>query len=105
MTQAADFIGKGFAFPLRVDATGSIALSGGAGDVDSALRMILSTAPGERVFRAEFGCRIWDLLFHPINASTIGLMGEAVRAAIGQWEPRIELEEVTIEPDAWQAML
>jgi hypothetical protein len=101
MSGAGDFVGKGFAFPMRVDSTGGIALSGGGGEVDASLRMVLSTAPGERVFRPEFGCRIWDLLFHPINASTIGLMAEAVRVAVGQWEPRIELEDVVIEPDPY----
>jgi uncharacterized protein len=101
MSGPADFVGKGFAFPMRVDASGGIALSGAEGDVGAAMRMILSTAPGERVFRPDFGCRIWDLLFHPINASTIGLMAEAVRAAVGQWEPRVDLEDVTIEPDPY----
>ena len=44
--------------------------------------MVLITAPGERVMRPQFGCRIWDLLFEPINANTLGLMAEAVRDAI-----------------------
>ena len=52
--------------------------------------MILTTAPGERLMRPEFGCRIWELLFEPINANTLGLMGEAVREAIGRWEPRVD---------------
>ena len=51
---------------------------------------MLPTAPGERVMRPQFGCRIWELLFEPINANTLGLMGEAVREALGPWEPRID---------------
>ena len=61
--------------------------------------MAIITAPGERVMRPQFGCRIWDLLFEPINANTLGLMGEAVRDAVSQWEPRVVLEELDIEPD------
>lgn len=50
--------------------------------------------------RPEFGCRIWELLFEPINANTLGLMAQAVREAVRQWEPRAELDDVVVEPDA-----
>ncbi|MGE3621664.1 MAG: GPW/gp25 family protein [Acidimicrobiia bacterium] len=93
-------VGRGLAFPMRVDHTGAIALTSGAEDIDGSLRVVISTAPGERVMRPLFGCRIWDLLFEPINATTLGLMAQAVRDAVAQWEPRVELEDVTVVPDA-----
>lgn len=96
---AGDFIGRGISFPMRVDQSGAIAFTNGATDIDASLRMILTTAPGERVMRPAFGCRIWELLFEPINANTMGLMGEAVREAVGRWEPRITLDDVRISPD------
>lgn len=94
-----DFVGRGISFPIRVDQSGAIALTSGASDIDSSLRMILTTAPGERVMRPMFGCRIWELLFEPINANTLGLMSEAVREAVSRWEPRITLDDVRIDPD------
>jgi phage baseplate assembly protein W len=96
---AADFIGRGILFPLRVDQSGSIALGHGADDIDASIRMAIVTAPGERVMRPQFGCRIWDLLFEPINANTLGLMAEAVRDAVSQWEPRVVLDECIVAPD------
>lgn len=87
-------------FPMRVDHAGSIAMSSGVEELDSSIRMVLITAPGERLMRPNFGCRIWDLLFEPINANTVGLMAVAVREALGQWEPRIDVEEVTVDPVA-----
>ena len=99
MSDGADFIGRGFLWPLRVDQSGSIALGSGADGINASIRMVIITAPGERVMRPQFGCRIWDLLFEPINANTLGLMSEAVRDAVSQWEPRVELEDVTVEPD------
>jgi phage baseplate assembly protein W len=99
MSTPADFLGKGFLFPMGVDQSGSIALGTSGPGIDAALRMILLTAPGERLMRPQFGCRIWDLLFEPINANTLGLMGEAVRDAIAQWEPRVDVEDVELEPD------
>jgi len=95
----ADFIGRGILFPLRVDQSGGIALGSGTDDIDASIRMAIVTAPGERVMRPQFGCRIWDLLFEPINANTLGLMAEAVRDTVSQWEPRVTLEDVVVEPD------
>ena len=98
----ADFIGRGLLFPLRVDQSGGIALGSGADDIDASIRMAIITAPGERVMRPQFGCRIWDLLFEPINANTLGLMADAVREAMGRWEPRVELEDVELDADPAQ---
>ena len=86
-------------WPLRVDQSGSIAMASATDGLSSSMRMVLATAPGERVMRPNFGCAIWDLLFEPINANTIGLMAVAVREALGQWEPRIEVLDVRIVPD------
>jgi phage baseplate assembly protein W len=98
-TGSADFVGRGISFPFRVDQSGSIATSSGGEGIDSSLRMVLMTAPGERVMRPKFGCKIWELLFEPINANTLGLMAEAVREAVGRWEPRVTLHEVRVEPN------
>ena len=96
---ASNFIGRGIMFPMRVDQSGALAFTSGASDIDASLRMVLITAPGERLMRPQFGCKIWDLLFEPVNANTIGLMASAVRDAVAQWEPRVTLEDVDIEPD------
>jgi uncharacterized protein len=91
----ATFIGRGLSWPLGVDHTGAIALTNGPDDLDRSIRLVLLTAPGERVMRPKFGCRIWDLLFEPITPNLLGLIVEAVREAIGQWEPRVSVEQVT----------
>ena len=90
----ASFIGRGFSWPLEVDHRGAIRLTQGPEDLDRSIRVVLLTAPGERVMRPQFGCRIWDLLFEPVNANLLGLIAEAVRDALAQWEPRVEVEDV-----------
>lgn len=91
-----DFIGRGIAFPMGVDASGSIALVGGTDDIERSLRSIVLTAPGERVMRPNFGCRIWDQVFAPVDENTLGLMAHAVREAVAQWEPRVDLQDVVV---------
>ncbi len=93
-----DFVGQGWAFPLTVSPRGGIALASGGDELDGSLRMILSTAPGERVMRPDFGCALWEQLFAPLNATTIGLIEQAVREAVGRWEPRVEIGDVTATP-------
>ena len=94
-----DFIGKGLAFPFRVDTRGSLAVCAGPDALDQAIVTVISTAPGERVMRPHFGCGIWDLVFDPVTPNTLGLMCQAVRDAVSRWEPRVTLEEVTATPD------
>jgi hypothetical protein len=84
---------------MQVDHTGSIRLTDGAADIDAAMAVVLATAPGERVMRPDFGCRIWDLLFEPVTANLLGLMAQAVRDALTQWEPRVIVETVDTVPD------
>ncbi len=99
------FVGRGFYWPMTVDHTGSIRLTDGVPDLDRSVRMILATAPGERLMRPQFGCRIWDLLFEPVTPNLLGLIQEAVQDALAQWEPRIDVEDVTAVPDDVDAAL
>lgn len=89
-----EFIGSGWAFPAAINRTGSVRLVSGVEEVDASIRMILSTVPGERVMRPDFGCAMWELLFSPLTAGTLGLIEQAVREALDRWEPRITLEKV-----------
>ena len=91
------YIGRGISFPLRFE-HGSMVMTTGTDDIDRGIRVVLSTAPGERVMRPAFGCRIWELLFEPVNANTLGLMEEATREALSRWEPRIDVIDVVARP-------
>jgi phage baseplate assembly protein W len=81
-------LGAGLAFPLAVDNRGEIALVGGETDVAQSIAIILSTAPGERPMRPEFGCAVHDHIFDVLDASAFGAIESAVRQAIERWEPR-----------------
>jgi phage baseplate assembly protein W len=85
------------AFPLQVNPRGGVALAGGEEDIDQALALILSTAPGERPMRPEFGCEVHDLIFDNIDAATVGKMDTAVRTALDRWEPRVEITDVEFD--------
>ncbi|MCG7528488.1 GPW/gp25 family protein [Streptomyces sp. OfavH-34-F] len=94
------FIGAGWAFPPRTDATGSIALVRGERELEESIRLILATSPGERPMRPEFGCAVNDYVFAPADAGTAGQLAYEVRLALERWEPRIEVVDVTVRFDA-----
>lgn len=94
---AMDFIGAGWAFPLRTDPTGGIALVRGEREVVESIRLILGTTPGERPARPEFGCAIQELVFAPADAATAGQIAYQVRLALERWEPRIVLDDVLVD--------
>jgi uncharacterized protein len=91
-----EFIGRGWAFPVHTDATGSVALVSGDQEILESIRLILGTAPGERPMRPEFGCAIHDLVFAPADSATAGQIAYAVRVALERWEPRITLTDVMV---------
>ncbi len=105
--QSKEFLGRGLAFPFQVNARGEISLVKGERDIEQSIRIILSTRPGERVMRPEFGCRAYELLFEPRNVATQALMQQYVIQALTRWEPRIEVinVEVFIDNDTDGALL
>ncbi|MFD5825208.1 GPW/gp25 family protein [Lentzea sp. NPDC060358] len=92
-----DFIGRGVSFPVRTDATGSLALVDGDREIVESIRLILATAPGERPMRPEFGCAIHDLVFAPADSTTAGQIAYEVRQSLERWEPRIDLVDVVVD--------
>jgi Bacteriophage baseplate protein W len=94
-----DFVGAGWAFPLRINGRGGIELSRGATDVEEAMRIILSTPTGERRMRPQFGCGVQDLAFATNDPTTHGQIVRDVREALELWEPRIAVLDVRADLD------
>ena len=95
-----EFIGRGWAFPRSTDATGGIALVSREKEIEEAIRLILGTAPGERPMRPEFGCRINEYVFASADGGTANAIGAEVKHALRRWEPRIDVQDVTVTFDA-----
>jgi phage baseplate assembly protein W len=92
-------LGRGLAFPLSVDQRGAIALVSGDTDIAQAISIILSTAPGERPMRPEFGCAVHEHVFDVLDASAFGAIENAIRTAIERWEPRATVTAVDFDLD------
>lgn len=95
-----DFLGRGLAFPVGTDLAGAVTTARGEDDIEQSIRIILGTVPGERVMRPQFGCGIHERVFDSIDTTTRTLMEEDVRDALLEWEPRIEVESVSVAEES-----
>ena len=93
------FLGSGWAFPVVADTAGGLRTAHGEDAVRQSIWAILSTAPGERVMRPDYGCGIHDLVFDVLDAATAGTVTRVVREALAAHEPRIAVLDVYVAPD------
>jgi Bacteriophage baseplate protein W len=91
--------GRGIAFPPRVGADGRVAWSAGETNVRESIRIILLTEERERLRLPEFGGGLTRYLFEPNTAATRQLVRDRIERALAQWEPRVRMESVAVEPD------
>jgi phage baseplate assembly protein W len=67
--------------------------------IRQSLLMLISTRPGERVMRPEYGCDLSRLVFSPNDDTTAGLAIHFVRQAVERFEPRVEVLRVDASRD------
>jgi uncharacterized protein len=102
-----EFLGVGWAFPVSARPDGGVAMSAYDADVREAVLIILGTMRGERVMRPDFGAGLHELVFEPMNTTTLALAKHHVEEALVSWEPRIDhlSVEVAAEPAAGRLLI
>jgi Bacteriophage baseplate protein W len=76
---------------IALTPAGRIAMVSGDDAVRQSIILLLTTIPGERVMRPDYGCPLHRLLFAPNDATTAGLAIHYVRQALVRFEPRIDI--------------
>jgi hypothetical protein len=99
VTYSNDFLGRGFAYPLRINPSGGVQSSAQTQKIQESILTILGTQYGERLMRPRFGCNLRSLVFSPNNIATANLARYYVEEGLKTWEPRILLEDVLVEND------
>ncbi|WP_305989070.1 GPW/gp25 family protein [Roseibium sp. MMSF_3544] len=90
------FIGTGWSFPPTFE-NGAVQMTDGVQNIRESLRIILTTTLGERVMRPDFGCRIKEEIFGPMNSTRLTMIETVIRRAILLHEPRVEAKRVAVE--------
>ena len=93
-----DYLGRGWSFPPSFASAGPhVAMLEEDADVASSLEILLSTAPGERIMQPLYGCNLSELVFESLDTRLKTLMVDKIESAILYYEPRVELESVTLD--------
>jgi phage baseplate assembly protein W len=84
---------------LSASPTGGIDMVNEDASVRQSILLLLSTIPGERVMRPDYGCELHRLIFSPNDNTTSGLAIHYVRQALDRWEPRAQIIHLDAGPD------
>jgi Bacteriophage baseplate protein W len=94
---ANDIIGRGWRFPIKVNAKGGLDWSEGPDRIRDAIWIVVSTSLGERLMRPEFGAGLKDYVFESNSATVRAELATAIRRALGRWEPRIDIVDLHVD--------
>lgn len=98
MDNSKAFLGRGFAFPPRIDsATGHFVMAESEEDIRQSIYIILMTRLKERAMLPEFGCNLQEYIFDLPDAAFETQLIREVEDALMNFEPRIR--DVNVEVD------
>jgi len=64
--------------------------------IKQAIRCLVLTQKGERLFQPDIGCAVFELLFEPLDLMTADAVRDEIINTLNQYEPRISLIDVTV---------
>jgi hypothetical protein len=100
------FLGTGWNFPPTFSRhSNSLLMVSDEKNIQQSLWTLLSTIPSERVMLPRYGCELWRMVFRSIDTTLMTELRDFIRTAILYWEPRIQVEDILVKPDATAAGL
>jgi phage baseplate assembly protein W len=67
--------------------------------VKRSIRFLLLSRAGETPFYPNFGSRLYGFLFEPFDQITTVLIKSEITATLEAFEPRMNIQELTVSPD------
>ena len=90
MSSSNSFLGRGFAFPPKIDsATGRFIMVEDEEDIRQSIYIILMTRMKERAMLPDFGCNLQDYIFALPDSDFEVKINREVQDALMKYEPRI----------------
>ena len=79
--------------------TDDLVVTKDAAAIQQALTTLLLTSKGERLFNPELGSSLRRFLFEPLDYATASLIKAAILESIQEYEPRVIVIELIIDPN------
>ena len=64
-----------------------------------AVRNIVLTTPGEKLFDPDFGSSVSEILFENVDDITAVSIQDEIRNCLNNYEPRVDLIDVDVDPN------
>ena len=64
-----------------------------------AVRNIVLTTPGEKIFDPDFGSSVGEILFENVDDITAVSIQDEIRNCLNNYEPRVDLINVDVDPN------
>ncbi len=90
------FLGRGWSFPPTFNRGEGVQMLEGEPDIQSSLKILLSTRVGERIMEPQYGCNTDNMMFEIMNTGFQTFMQKQIQDAILLYEPRIDLKNVDL---------
>jgi phage baseplate assembly protein W len=96
----ADGITYGIIFPFRQSVTGKyLALSEETNEeIRSNLIFLLLTRKGSRYYLPDFGTRLYEYIFEPLDGETFDSIKTEIQDSVDKYIPNLTIQNITIEP-------
>jgi Bacteriophage baseplate protein W len=92
------FIGRGWGFPPQFISpqSGPVMVSAEE-EIRQAIRILITTAVGERIMHPRFGCGLSSFLFEGVNFAVLADLKEELRNVILLAESRVDIEGISVD--------
>jgi uncharacterized protein len=98
MSNEDAFLGVGWSFPPSFDKKArAVRMVSEDDDIKQSLRIILTTAYGERVMRPEFGSNISEINFTALTSNVLNDLRSYIEQAVLEFEPRVTLNKIELD--------
>jgi phage baseplate assembly protein W len=96
----ADGVTYGIIFPFRQSIEGKfLALSEETDEeIRSNLIHLLLTRKGSRYFLPDFGTRLYDFIFEPLDGETFDSIRGEIEDSVNKYIPNLTIQNISIEP-------
>lgn len=95
---AEAFLGRGWSFPPEFnEETGDVAMTVENADIENSLRILFSTAAGERFLVPTFGLDLHEMQFEPMSTTMRTFLQDRIKIGILVFEARIVVHEIAVQ--------
>jgi phage baseplate assembly protein W len=96
----ANGITYGISFPFVDSFTGRYldVTNSTEGEIRANLVHLLLTRKGSRYFLPDFGTRLYEFIFEPLDGPTFSDIEAEIRSTIGTYMPNLQVTNISVEP-------